>query len=224
MLEIAEIPERVGAICSTIVESQIPRGFGALLPGVLAVSKGQSIDPRDLRRAKTDRVVALAWPAVREIAQACLARDTARLIQRADSLVGLGQGLTPSGDDFLGGVLFCLHYLSRTYPGLPDIPDVARRVETYREQTNLISYTILRDLAAGHGMDSLHQFIESVLAGQSLEQAHRRIRQVVRLGHSTGWDLLTGVLTGLLVTFRSATNGHDPVGATYSWTGQIAPT
>ncbi len=69
--------------------------------------------------AEIDPVLALAWPGIHELAKACLLRDMTGLLQEANALVGLGEGLTPSGDDFLGGLLFCVNTiqtaLSRFY-------------------------------------------------------------------------------------------------------------
>jgi hypothetical protein len=57
-----------------------------------------------------------ALPALHEVAQACQARDMAMALKSGLRLVGLGPGLTPSGDDYLGGLLFTARYLRAAYP------------------------------------------------------------------------------------------------------------
>jgi hypothetical protein len=53
---------------------------------------------------------------IMEVVEACLTHDMIRALQKGRNLVGLGEGLTPSGDDFLGGLLFAIHSLQRSYP------------------------------------------------------------------------------------------------------------
>jgi hypothetical protein len=116
-------------------------------------------------------------------------------------LVGLGLGLTPSGDDFLGGLLFTAYHLKSAYPwefrwdrGL--IPDFLDRACPL---TNRLSYTILEDLAHGHGPEPLHALVNSLLRGEpshSLDDVQR----LTGIGHSSGWDMLAGVLTAMLLT------------------------
>ena len=112
-------------------------------------------------------------------------------------MIGLGEGLTPSGDDFIGGLLFSNFVLRETYTQYQGFTrsDVASFVLDSRNRTNLISYAMLEDLASGHTFDTLHRFINALLTDQHLENAHNLALELVRIGHSTGWDLLTGVWT-----------------------------
>jgi hypothetical protein len=122
-------------------------------------------------------------------------------MEEAQALVGLGEGLTPSGDDFIGGYLFCREILQDSYPDtlnleIPSLPDF---IETIRTSTNIISYTFLKDHANGHGFEPLHLLAGTLLTGQSDDLLGRIIADLTHIGHSTGWDLLTGFLTGLLL-------------------------
>jgi hypothetical protein len=125
------------------------------------------------------------------------------VIYYAKSLVGLGDGLTPSGDDFLGGFFFALQLLSHYYPDVLSIP-----ICTYLDfilqsghLTNPISYAILKDHTDGHSVEPLHQLANGLLRGEPINQLLPSAEQLISLGHSTGWDLLSGFLAGMSVTF-----------------------
>jgi hypothetical protein len=198
-LEIDQIPLRVKGIFSTGFDLSQASGFGRLIPKILSLAAGQLDD-----EAEIDPVLALAWLGIYEIAKACLVRDMPGLLQEANALVGLGEGLTPSGDDFLGGLLFCVNTIQRLYPGFInlDSSEQALFIESAKRRTHLISFTLLKDLTNGQAVEPLHELLHSVLSDQPLESI-RPASCLTQIGHSTGWDLLTGALTGLLLTFRS---------------------
>lgn len=206
VLEIAEIPDRVKTVFSSLLDFQAPKGFGQFLPGILTLYENRTIRREPEWKGP---IVSPAWPTVHDIAYACRVGETAHLGQKADALVGLGEGLTPSGDDFLGGFLFSLHHLRKLYPVFSNIPDSTSWIERLRNRTHLISFTILKDLADGRGVDPLHQFIERILTCGSPDNAYEPISRLIQIGHSTGWDLLTGALTGLLLTVSNPEDQAD---------------
>ncbi len=201
--EIDQIPIRVKSLLLNSFDLSQASGFGRLIPKILSLASG-----RPDEEAETDPVLALAWLGIHEIAKACLLRDMPGLLQEADALVGLGEGLTPSGDDFLGGLLFCVNSIERLYPGFIylDSSEQALFIESARKRTHLISFTLLKDLTDGWAVEPLHELIRSILSDRAPEGI-RPTSCLTEIGHSTGWDLLAGALTGLLLTFRS----HDSI-------------
>jgi hypothetical protein len=199
VLEIGKIPLRVKTLFLDRFDLSQASGFGRLIPKILSLAFG-----RPWEEAETDPVLALAWPAIHGIASACLSGDMPGLLQNAGALVGLGEGLTPSGDDFLGGVLFSVNAIQRLFPGLIylDSSVQALFIESARKRTHPISFTLLKDLAEGQAVEPLHELVGSLLSDPPAEST-RTASCLTQIGHSTGWDLLTGALTGLLLTFRS---------------------
>jgi hypothetical protein len=131
------------------------------------------------------------------MASACLEHQPTRIPEIADRLIGLGEGLTPSGDDFLGGMFFAFHQLQAAYPESA-IADFRLHPESYRTRTHQISYTLLNDLAHGYAVAPLHHLVNGLLMGEPFETIYLYVTQLTSIGHSTGWDLLTGLLVGLL--------------------------
>jgi hypothetical protein len=146
-----------------------------------------------------------ARPALDEIVRASIANDFSRILSISTDLIGLGEGLTPSGDDFIGGLLFSSFVLQEIYPQYQGFSssDVASFVLNSRNRTNLISYILLKDLASGYTFDTLHRFINAILTDQHLEDAQNLGSALIRIGHSTGWDLLAGVWTSILLAIYS---------------------
>ena len=110
----------------------------------------------------------------------------------AKRLIGLGPGLTPAGDDFLGGMMIAFHAL-----GAGDTRDRLWRSIQPRlpHATNQISCALLEAAAQGVGSASLHGALNSLLAGGAgLDAAVSKLAQI---GHSSGWDSLAGVVTVL---------------------------
>jgi hypothetical protein len=108
------------------------------------------------------------------------------------NLVGLGPGLTPTGDDNLAGTLLALHALNMKKKA----DEMAAALEVYGpEGTNRISLAHLRAAAAGWGAAPFHDMLVALLLGEnSLDGCIRRIGAI---GHSSGWDALAGILTAI---------------------------
>jgi hypothetical protein len=111
-------------------------------------------------------------------------------------LVGLGRGLTPSGDDFIGGLLFVLRRVRGICPASFG-EGLCTTGGSWADRTNVISFAILGDHAAGHG-NSFELEIVSVLCEAFPETGLRlAVEGLAGIGHSSGWDSLAGMAAGL---------------------------
>ena len=186
VIDIAELPSRIYSLFSCLDLFQA-KGFGNFIPQILSSFTINFTDP----------ILRHAQPLVLDMVRACLDHQPSRIPSIANKLIGLGTGLTPSGDDFLGGMFFAIHQLLAAYPD-NGFSDYAIPLEPYRSRTHVISYTLLADLAHGYAVAPLHQFINGLLRGDSFEEIAPSVSQLTSIGHSTGWDLLAGLLVGLL--------------------------
>ena len=106
-------------------------------------------------------------------------------------LVGLGPGLTPSGDDFLCGVMVTLHSLGHASVA-ERLWDRVRPLST--DAGNAISFGHLAVAAAGGGSAPIDDLLGALMGGES--GALRRLLDVIgTIGHTSGWDCVAGVLT-----------------------------
>jgi hypothetical protein len=172
------LAERGAALVGGVASLGAPGGFGALLTGV------RPSFPLDG-----------AGELALTLARACARDDPDDATDVALALLGLGAGLTPSGDDYVGGVLFV-----RTLAGIGDRPGWHRLADAVvaaaPARTHPISAALLADLAGGHGWAPLHDLV-AALATDDTPAAAIAARTLIRLGHTSGWDLLAGVTAGL---------------------------
>jgi hypothetical protein len=117
----------------------------------------------------------------------------------ATRLLGLGPGLTPSGDDFLGGLLIALRLLNRD--------DLAARLWAGLEAAAMrrsveLSVAHLGAAAAGRGGAALHAALNALVTGRA-DDLPAVLERIDAIGHTSGWDALAGAVTVL----RSVTDG-----------------
>lgn len=115
-------------------------------------------------------------------------------------LIGLGPGLTPSGDDVLCGILVGLHATGRIELA-GRLAEAAMREAAMREAaegTGIISRAHLACACLGLGSEALHEALNALLACNA-PALDRALDALARTGHSSGWDGLAGLVACLAV-------------------------
>jgi hypothetical protein len=171
-------------------------GLGQAIPLISAIMAGDGVGTPMI-----NSLIARASSTILGVGRAMLDQDITQVARIGKDLVGLGPGLTPSGDDFLGGMLFAAHSLKMTYPEDFYWEDGVVRdlIDWARTRTNPISHAVLHDLALGYGPGPLHEVVRSLLMGHDLECLMAAVARLLRIGHSSGWDILAGLLAGMLM-------------------------
>jgi hypothetical protein len=114
--------------------------------------------------------------------------------EHAKSMIGLGPGLTPSGDDFLVGLFAALNLAGSPCHGwLGGGTDIL--VDADRS-TNAISLAALTQAANGRVRESIATLIEALMHG-SPDSLIDPLRKVLAIGSTSGADLIVGILSGL---------------------------
>lgn len=171
--------------------------WAQILPLISAIAKCDAT----VTVSPSNAFVASALPIIQELAYACLSQETRCIAAAASRLIGMGTGLTPSGDDFVGGLIFVAFQLNAAYRSEFDwdFRSVQALLDCARTRTNLISWTLLDDNAHGQGAEPLHELVAGLLAARSPGRVGARVRRLMQIGHTTGLDLLAGALTGFLL-------------------------
>jgi uncharacterized protein DUF2877 len=140
----------------------------------------------------------LSQPAMQLIAAAeCLDSHIAR--DAAQKMIGLGPGVTPSGDDVLIGFLAGLHSTAGNEQGrLAFIRAFGESLLILSRETNEISRTYLHHAIHGQFSSSLIALLAAINSGAE-EQLSSALKDAMRVGHSSGMDSVTGFLMGLAV-------------------------
>jgi hypothetical protein len=134
--------------------------------------------------------------ALSEYLRDAMAGNGDRTVPNLHGLIGLGPGLTPSGDDLLGGAMVALHLLDR--PELAEVlwNEISAALET---GTNAISRAHLAAAARGFGGAALHAVLNDLLTGKC-DALTARLDAIDRIGHCSGWDALGGAVMALRVS------------------------
>jgi hypothetical protein len=172
----ARVREVLRRVRRALVASHVPSGFGVLVAGA-----GPAF-PLDLAMAQ-----------VEALARAARADDVAAAQAPASALIGVGAGLTPSGDDLLGGLLFAKRWLR---PRDERWALLGKRLAAeMRERSHAVSATLFADLASGTSFAPLHD-LRDALAARHHERALAAGSTLASIGHSSGWDMLAGFFLG----------------------------
>ncbi|WP_242892026.1 DUF2877 domain-containing protein [Actinomadura litoris] len=132
------------------------------------------------------------------LAECCAAGDLAGAVEAAERIVGLGPGLTPSGDDILSGLLVTLRLVGAAVTGggpavrLADWLGAAVTADA-GTRTTALAATLLHFAAAGGAGGEVAAVLRGV-AGH--EAAAPAVRRLLAVGHTSGADLAWGVLAG----------------------------
>jgi len=157
------------------------------LPGLLAWLGGEAL-PFPLR---------LAHQRLNDLAQALHTQDLPALEAACLRLLGLGVGLTPSGDDLVGAVFFTLRHapVARWTSAMPGLRTRINRAA--QSASNQISAALLEDLLQGSSYRALHEFFDAMQM-QQMPAINEAVQGLLRIGASSGSDMLAGVLLTLL--------------------------
>jgi hypothetical protein len=104
----------------------------------------------------------------------------------AEALIGLGPGLTPSGDDYLAGMLIALRALGRDAQARTLWRWLKPRLAL---RTSAISAAHLAAAAAGEAHEALHEML--------CTPSEAAARALGAVGHCSGWDALAGAVAVL---------------------------
>lgn len=105
--------------------------------------------------------------------------------RQCEAMVGLGQGLTPTGDDMLLGSLAALAMYE------PELgATLAEAVKPLLDRTNDISASYLRQAVEGRAATPVTGALEAMTTGD-----WAAVETLLQVGHSSGGDILEGIVS-----------------------------
>lgn len=121
-------------------------------------------------------------------------------LPHAVSIVGLGPGLTPSGDDFLTGLFTIFNMKNSPFnPYRLFCEEVLKKAKTL---TNDISYMTLKKAAFGKVRESIISLLNSLLVEDD-EDLILSLNKLLNIGSSSGTDIAYGIVFGMEATIRA---------------------
>ncbi len=136
---------------------------------------------------------------ISNLSTAIVAADISSALTMASQLAGLGIGLTPSGDDFLLGVVLAtwiIHPPEIAKPLAKEITNVAAPL------TTTLSAAWLRSAGRGDAGTLWHDFFDALFLGDP-GAIQLQINRLLSIGHTSGADALAGFI-GTFLSYAEA--------------------
>ena len=189
-----EVRRRARTLSAALGPSIPGEGLAPMVPLAEHVARGWTAAP-----GPATPVTALALPRARDLVRGLVSID-ARLVETsAAGLIGLGPGLTPSGDDFLAGLMVAMSAYR------PEAAGCALRDSVLRlapDRTTALSATLLAHAADGTGSESMHRLLAALLGTGDQPDPEGLARLMADGGRTSGWDALAGLLLGIHLALR----------------------
>lgn len=118
--------------------------------------------------------------------------DYPRFAAALKGLIGLGSGLTPSGDDFICGVFAAFRGAGAWYH--PAMPDLLHQLTHIENRTHPLSAAFITCAAEGYFSQAILNFFNR---DQSVFNYLTTVKEFRKIGHSSGIDSLCGMAFAL---------------------------
>ncbi|GGC90050.1 DUF2877 domain-containing protein [Enterococcus wangshanyuanii] len=119
-------------------------------------------------------------------------------MKQVNRVVGLGPGLTPSGDDFLVGLALIFTTTDYPYHSLKQWLFNCR--QELKKRTNEISFSTLDWAIKGAARERLGAFLNELFYGDDEGELKEKMFAVLAIGSTSGGDILSGMLAGIEFT------------------------
>jgi hypothetical protein len=152
---------------------------------------------KDSETKKLGLVSQIALPHISSLLKAIKSSHTQEIKRNIESLVGLGPGLTPAGDDMLLGLMVSMLYLSENFKEKSiDVKKINEDIiSVISGKTTTISEEFLREASVGNANEAVASLMECLLTSKSGE-LENSIRKVLNVGGTSGTDTVFGVILG----------------------------
>lgn len=175
------ISERLRSLACGVWQQKGDLGLSVLLPGLLQLPNSE----------KTEH--SLVEERVMAVHSRLRGGSFSSLENALLSLLGLGRGLTPSGDDLLVGFLLALNRWPEALQPHFDVGGLNRQIAAMAYQaTTHLSANLIACAAAGAADERLLDGLDYVVTGQG--NADLITVQLAEMGSSSGADSLVGIM------------------------------
>ena len=120
-------------------------------------------------------------------------RNKGAVYESLSNLLGYGEGLTPSGDDFICGLFLAAHaWQEILFPGFALQKTIGKIIESAREKTTTLSANLITCAASGNADERIIRCVEWLNSGN--DSVALIMKELHSYGSSSGLDTLAGML------------------------------
>ena len=146
--------------------------------------------------ADNNQISQYAKPYIQRISLSIRDRDWLEFFKCSTKIVGVGIGLTPSGDDFLCGVFASLYFYNTIFNDSLTEDQLKNLANSVEHKTSPFSATLIKSAAQGWVQDLISYWLVSLFQTDS-KQVKKLTKDILKIGHSSGADILLGLITAL---------------------------
>jgi hypothetical protein len=178
--------------------SRRKEGFGQLVRHVENMISDTPFNNRQLNQVSQSGL-----PHIKSFVSAVRSKDFELMRQSAKNIVGLGPGLSPSGDDLLAGFMAGLRWTVNSFNGnVGRVDEINRTIAHVAKGTTMLGEQLLTRAAAGEVNEAVEGLLEAILAGQ-VKNVKTATAKVLSIGETSGVDSIVGILLGSLLGIES---------------------
>ena len=151
-------------------------------------------------KPRNDSFAERARPGIERVMWGIFSLDGAAVRESAKTIIGLGPGLTPSGDDFLCGLVVSLKTGAAVLSMSDDtgfFDEIAGSIyEEARQRTTVFGSSMLREAREGVCPLAVVSLIHCLLT-EDMERTAEVSKTLLRMGETSGADIAIGVFYGI---------------------------
>ncbi len=175
--------ERLKAIVREVLGGEEPAGIAPVCAPLLGMNFPQELSPEN--QAFLEAALAAR--------QALSNQDLEASLAALKPLLGLGRGLTPSGDDFVEGLLLTLARFRAAYQPFQQLEALSQSlIKTGYTQTTALSANLIEMAAKGEADERLIWGVDGLMAGAG--EVEECARDLLAYGSTSGTDALVGMV------------------------------
>ena len=144
-----------------------------------------------------------AYGALRSIITAIRNTNERSLNEGCMQLVGLGIGLTPSGDDILAGLFATLIITSKVEYRNWLMEILEKLLPRIEGLTNEISINYLKAISQGYFPERVSSLISAMITAKSFADVQPALQEMLEWGHTSGYEITLGMVIGLLLSVEN---------------------
>ncbi len=190
---------RLRSLARQVLESQATSAMAALLAYLLGLQLPPQVPTPDLS----------PWlPRLERLQGALQGRNAQAIVDNLSAFLGLGEGLTPCGDDLVLGFLLATRRWGQVCcPHLDSAAIYSALLERAYARTTTLSANLIECAGRGQADERLMEALDGLICGdQDTPACARRLQS---WGHSSGVAALVGMILGTDLALVSSTIARD---------------
>lgn len=187
-----DLSDRLAHIARVIGAEGKPEGMAPLV-----FHLGEEAPAGYAERFPHNHYTAFLLPRVRRLFNALRTGQITEISAAAGAMAGCGPGLTPSSDDFLGGMMAAMLARAEARGRVLRTMDITQRMGcAARVKTNVISGSFLIRSSQGLLSADVLNALEQLFSNGSLQALESAASKVIAFGETSGTDILSGIYFG----------------------------